>query len=366
MALTWVEINKANLIHNIQQFKNVIPTAELWPVIKSNAYGHGFKEIAEILDRDKNTTGFMVVNLTEALELSKITSKPIMVLSYFDQEEGSLVIAAERKISLPLYDLTTADYLDNLSKRIKKKFLVNIKIDTGTSRLGFRAEEAVQNIQEIKKKEGLIINTLFTHYAESESENQTFTTQQLDIFNRITSQFPEIKKHSACSAAILSNTESQMDIVRLGLSLYGLWPSEATKRRGMMLKMTLKPILAWYTSIIQIRQLKKGESVGYNRNYVAQHDSCLAILPVGYNEGYDRLLSNKAVVAIKGKKYPVRGNICMNLMMIELPGQTDIKVGDKVELLGDKIRAEDLAEKAQTINYEIVTRINSKITRLVI
>ena len=146
--LTWIELNKQNLLYNIQQFKNIAPQSAIWPVVKSNAYGHGVKEVVEILDQDKNTTGFMVVNLSEALELANYTDKNILVLSYFGRAEESLKLAADKKISLPVCSLECVDYLDSLNK----KFLVNIKIDTGTTRLGFAAEESEEIIKYIQNK----------------------------------------------------------------------------------------------------------------------------------------------------------------------------------------------------------------------
>ncbi|MCD4760812.1 alanine racemase, partial [bacterium] len=150
--LTWIEINKENLFHNTAQFKKIAPQSQIWPVVKSNAYGHGLAEIVGLLDKDKNTTGFMVVNLSEALEVKKISSKPVMVLSYFDRGEEELEIASKQEISLPVYDLDTIDYLDSLGQ----KFLVNIKIDTGTSRLGFLPEEGIEAVGYVQDKKNLI------------------------------------------------------------------------------------------------------------------------------------------------------------------------------------------------------------------
>ncbi|MBT4649258.1 alanine racemase [bacterium] len=367
--ITWIEINQKNLVHNIREFQKLALQSQIWPVIKSNAYGHGFKEVASILDKEELVKGLMVVNLDEAIELDKIVQKQIIVLSYFDissEAEESLKIAAEQKIILPVYDLATAEYLNNLGC----KFLINIKIDTGTSRLGFRVEESIETIKKIEELKNLEIVSLFTHFAESENDDQTFTEQQLEKFRKISDQFPQYKKHTACSAATLSQPTAQNDIIRLGISLYGLWPSEEIRQRGKEKDIILKPVLSWKTKIIQIKDIKPGETVGYNRTWKCEKDCRLAILPVGYNEGYDRLLSNNAEVIIKGKKYFVRGNVCMNLIMVELPSETDIRVGETVTLLGSNgdvaVSAEDLATWSQTINYETVTRINPKIIRIIV
>src|SRR3989339_141441 len=367
--LTWLEINQKNLQHNLQQFKNILAGSALWPVVKSNAYGHGLVEIVSLLDKDKNVDGLAVVNLDEALEVNTLSSKPIMVLSYFEQDEEKLKNLASN-ISLPVYILEQVEYLDELAAKYHKKFIVNIKIDTGTGRLGFALAEAEAVIKQVLAKKNLQISSIFSHFAESEAENTDFTKQQLALFQALTAKFSQIKKHIACSAAIVNQSESRADLIRLGLSLYGLWPSEATKYQGYLAKLCLKPVLTWKTKIIQVKKMLAGQTVGYNRTYTCPEDCQLAVLPVGYNEGYPRSLSNKSFVLLQGKKYPVRGNICMNLMMVELPSGLSVKEGEVVVLLGrdgdSEISAEELATLAGTINYEIVTRINTNLPRIII
>lgn len=361
--LTWIEINKKNLYHNIRQFSILAPNSEIWPVIKSNSYGHGFSNIAELLNDNKFVSGYMVVNLEEGIELKKITDKPIMVLSYFNKEDDR--IKDIDNISLPIYDIETAEYLNTLGKERNKKYIINIKIDTGTSRLGFRIEESEEFIKKIQRLEYLEINSIYTHYAESEAEDQTFTTAQYRLFKELVDKF-DIKSHSVCSAAAFSQIQAHSDIIRLGISLYGLWPSDSTRKRGWMSKACIKPVMTWKTKVIQVKEIKRGESIGYDRTYKLEKDSIVAIIPVGYNEGYDRSLSNKSSVIINDKKYFVRGNICMNLTMVEV--DDDVRVGDEVVLLGNSesknITAEELADHANSINYEIVTRINSNIKRI--
>ena len=189
MPLTWIEINKKNLEHNLKQFNKVANHSELWPVVKSNAYGHGLVEVIKILDKDKNANGFMVVNLGEALQAAKLTKKPIMILSYFSMDEDLLKKVIHKKISLPVYDLDTVDYLDSL----KQEFLLNIKIDTGTARLGFKIEDTKEAIKYIETKKNLNIFSIFTHYAESEEEDQKFTKEQLEIFNKLTKDYKKYK-----------------------------------------------------------------------------------------------------------------------------------------------------------------------------
>jgi alanine racemase len=375
MPLTWVEINKDNLAHNLAAYKKLAPQSEIWPVVKSNAYGHGLKEIVSLLDKNKQASGFLVVNLEEALAVAELSRKSIMVLSYFDpHDQAALKLANQKNITLPIYDLTTANLLNDLAQKFKNKFLINLKIDTGASRLGFKAEEMAQVAQELKQMTWLQISGLFTHFAESEALDLSFTEKQLNLFNDLIKRFfadlKDLKIHSACSASALSLPKSQQSIIRLGLGLYGLWPSEVTRQRGAQLGLDLKPILSWKTKIIQIKNLLAGDTVGYNRTYQCPQPCRMAILPLGYYEGYSRLLSNQAQVLINGQRYAVRGNVCMNLTMVELPLASQLKVGETVTLLGqdkkDKITAEELATLTQTINYEVVTKINSCLPKVII
>ncbi|PLX25546.1 alanine racemase [Candidatus Parcubacteria bacterium] len=368
--ITWLEINKKNLLHNVEQFRKIAPNSQIWPVVKSNAYGHGLKEVVKVLDKDKNVSGFAVVNLDEAVAVNKISKKPIMVLSYFSWDKKGLVTANRHKISLPVYDYETIDQLNDLGKKLKKDFWINIKIDTGTTRLGFRAEEADKAIEHIRSKKHIKVFSMFTHYAESEAKDLTFSNQQLQRFNQVAGKYFDIKVHSACSAASINMENSQQDIIRLGISLYGLWPSLAARQNGESQGIELKPVLRWKTKIIQLKDALAGDTVGYNRTYKCEEDCKIAVLPVGYNEGYSRLFSNQAEVLIRGQRYKVRGNICMNLCMLELPQDTDIKVGEEVVLLGhskkETLGAEDLAQWSRTINYEVVTKINPELPRIIV
>lgn len=367
MALTWLEISADSLRHNLHEYARIAPEAQIWPVIKSNAYGHGLKEVVEVLDKDEAAKGFMLANLSEAIMVKMWTAKPLMVLSYFEKEAEELNIALEQGISLPVYDLATAQYLDDLAASQNKKFVINIKVDTGTNRLGFRAEEAEEAIKQIQKYKNLQIFSVFTHYAESESADTAFSQRQLKILSDLKIIFPNYYYHSACSAAALNLPASQNDLVRLGISLYGLWASAATQESGKKLGISLEPVLSWKTKIIQLKKVKAQETIGYNRTYELKEDSQLAILPVGYYEGYSRSLSNQGLVIIQNKIYPVRGNVCMNLMMVEIPQEVTLSVGEEVVLLGQskdcRVTADQLATLAKTINYEIVARLNPQTVR---
>lgn len=368
--LTWVEINKKALIFNLQQFRQKIGKGiEIIPVIKSNAYGHGFIEVARFCDTCNLINKIAIINLAEALELRKNKiKKPIIVLSFFDFEELTVVNKKELKnISLPIYDMATAIKLNNFAKKSKIKVKIHLKIDTGASRIGFFPTELIKHTELLKKLNNLTIEGVFSHFASSE-EDKKYTRKQLQIFNKT---MVELKAgginprmiHIACTAAALVTSQNQCNAMRLGIGFYGLYPSEQIKK---IIK--LKPVLSWHTRLIQVKNIPKNTLIGYGGTYRTRRQTKLGIIPVGYWDGLDRHLSNCGQVLFKGKKRAILGRICMNLTMIDLTG-LNAKTGDKITLIGRqgtvKITADDLAKKINTINYEVVTRINPQIKRIV-
>lgn len=370
--LTWVEINKKALIFNLQQFRRKIGgRAEIIPVIKSNAYGHGFLEVARFCDTCNLINKIAIVSLAEALGLRKNKiKKPIIVLSFFDFEDLKKMGEKELKnIALPIYDLSTAQKLNNFAKKRGIKIEIHLKIDTGASRIGFWPKELIKNAESLKKLNNLEIEGIFSHFASSE-EDKKYTQKQLRTFSQTISELkkgginPPLK-HIACTAAALAVPQSQYNAVRLGIGLYGLYPSLQIKKMNLI---KLKPVLSWKTRLIQVRKIPKNTLIGYGGAYQTRCQTRLGIIPVGYWDGLDRKLSNCGQVLFKGKKCAILGRICMNLTMIDLTG-LNAKTGDKVTLIGKQggaeITADDLAKKINTINYEVVTRVNPQIKRIV-
>ncbi|MBI5254322.1 alanine racemase, partial [Candidatus Falkowbacteria bacterium] len=360
--LTWVEINKKALIFNLQQFcKKIGDRVEIIPVVKSNAYGHGFLEVAKFCDACYLIKKIAVVNLAEALELRKNKiKKPLIVLSFFDFEDLATSARQELKnISLPIYDLPTAVKLNNFAQKRGISIKIHLKIDTGASRIGFWPNDLLKNAGLLKKLNNLDIEGIFSHFASSE-ENKRFTQTQLRIFNKTILKLkkqgidPPLK-HIACTAAALALLQSQCNAIRLGIGLYGLYPSPQIKKMNVI---KLKPALSWHARLIQVREIPKNTLIGYGGAYRTHRQTQLGIIPVGYWDGLPRALSNCGQVLFKGKKCAILGRICMNLTMIDLTG-LNAKTGDKVTLIGrqgkGEITADDLAQKINTINYEVVT-----------
>lgn len=368
---SWIEIDKEAFEHNILNYKTIIKPALLAPVMKSNAYGHGIELVAKICDQNDLVDLLCVVSLKEALSLRSIDiKKPILVLSIIDDNLEEAII---HNIDLVVYDITTILDLNKVGKSLNKKANIHIKVDTGLSRLGLHHHDVLTLIKQICHLPFISINGIFTHFAESESADQTFTHYQLEQFNTLLLQLDTMRisiplKHAACSAAASANTKSLYNLVRVGIGIYGLWPSpdnrEVTQQNYP--NFSLKPVLTWKTRIIQIKDIPAGSYVGYDRTHQMQDNARIAIIPVGYWDGYDRRLANKGLVMINNQQAPIIGRIAMNLSIVDITGLS-VSIEHDVTLLGNYpgITADDMATMCQTINYEIVTRINPLLPRLI-
>lgn len=380
-GLTVVEIDKKALLNNLKFFRRIVGSkTRLMPIIKSNAYGHGFDIVAKTVAKS-GADWIGTVNAEEALRVRKLgINLPVLVLSYYADSE--IKQAVKNNIDLVVYDLRQAEKINKLAS---KKANVHIKVDTGTSRLGVKPNDAVDFISALSKLPNVNIRGIFTHFADSEDPDSSFMNTQskilVDLINGLKKRGIKItESHAACSAAAMRDRKSHFSMVRVGISLYGLWPSEEIKEltKKKYSGYNLKPALTWKTKIIQVKRIVKNGTVGYDRTYQVKRNIKLAIIPVGYNEGFSRLLSNpspikglgQGEVLIKGKRAPILGRVCMNLTMIDISNIPSATAGDEVVILGrqgkQEITAEEIAKKSGTINYEVVTRINSSIPRVLV
>jgi alanine racemase len=368
---TWVEIDARAFEHNLQNYKAVIGVVELAPVIKSNAYGHGIELIAQLCEKSNTVDRICVVSLSEAVKLRIMgITKPIIVLSILDAD---LEYAATHDIAVVCYDVETARALNVIGKKHNKKISTHIKVDTGLSRLGITINQATAIIKLIHEMSFIKIQGIFSHFAESESEDLTFTNHQISLFTELLNTLENNNihiplRHISCSAALTGYPKSHFTLCRAGIGMYGLWPSEANKAITTQHhpSFTLQPVLTWKTKIIQLKEIAAGSFVGYDRTHCVARNTKIAVLPVGYWDGYDRGLSNKGQVLVGGTLAPIVGRVAMNLMMVDVTCIPNIKNGDEVTLLGNHtgITAYDLAHHAGTINYEIMTRINPLLPRV--
>ncbi len=377
-SLSWVEIDSEALRNNVKQFRNLVGNKKiLCGVVKSNAYGHGILEISNlILSFGVDWLG--VNSVEEGILLRKSGIKaPVIVLGYVPL--GQLKELIDFGLRMVVYNFETIKELGEISKRKEKEVFLHIKLETGTHRQGIYPERILDFINEIKKFPFLRLEGLSTHFANIEdTTDHSYAEAQLKIFKKTIEMLEKNGinipiKHTACTAATILFPETYFDMVRVGIGLYGLWPSRETFLSSMTNGKTpveLKPVLTWKTRVAQIKDVKKGSFIGYGCTYKTGRDSRIAVLPVGYNEGYDRRLSNISHVLIKGHRAPVRGRVAMNMTMVDITDIEDVKLEDEVVLIGsqgkERISAEYLASLCGTINYEIVTRINPLIPRVVV
>ncbi len=376
---TWIELSKSAFEHNIALYKRILgPDVKLAVVVKSNAYGHGLFEIAQLCEANNAIDWLCITSLSEALQLRKYgITKPLLVLCILDD---SLAQAIENNIDIVVYDLTTVNMLNAIGASVQKKAYVHIKIDTGLSRFGFIAHEALAYIQAIARMPWISIRGICSHFSQADHEDQSFTQEQLQKFLSLLEELANNSitiplQHIGNTAASTSLIPSQKTFVRIGAGAYGLQPSAFTikKAQEQHHPFILKPVMSWKTTIMHIRTVPANTPVGYGRSFITKQASTLAIIPVGYYEGYDRRFGNKGTVWITTQQglfsAPIIGRICMNVSMIDISHIPSARVGDEVTLLGSHphITAHELAHTIEGFNpREITTRINPIVQRLVI
>lgn len=368
--LNWLEISRSALQHNIAQLRKLTgDDTILSPCIKANAYGHGLLEVANTLVQSgADWLGVNALYEAERLREAGITV-PIYILGYVARED--LKKAVELDCRMVVYNKETIDELGKINKPVK----VHIKVETGNNRQGVLIDDLLAFAQHIKKYSNILIEGISTHFANIEdTTDHSYALEQLSLFQKAIEMLKKDGidiplQHCANSAATILFNKTHFNMVRPGIAVYGLWPSSETfvsfvkeKKNGF----SLKPVMSWKTKIAQIKTIKAGEYIGYGCTYRTGHDMKLAILPVGYYDGYDRGISGGHVL-IHGKRAPIRGRICMNITMVEVTDIPEAKLEDEVVLLGksgdEEISAELLASWAGTINYEVVTRVNERVER---
>jgi alanine racemase len=371
MELSTVEISKSALIHNIKSFRKLIGKDKVLGVaVKANAYGHGLSDCSKIFL--KAGANYLCVNaLFEAEILRKAGIKsPILIIGYTPLAD--LKRTVQMNCDLIVYNEETIKELD----KIGLKANVHLKIETGNHRQGIRLIDLPKISAELKRYKNIVVAGISTHFANLEDKtNHQYALYQLKEFKKAIhliqadGHAPHFL-HCASTAATILLPEAHFNFVRVGIGAYGLWPSEktrlASKRAGI--EIDLKPALTWKTIVAQVKEANKGSLVGYGCTYEMPHDGRIAVIPVGYYDGYARALSSKGQVLISGKRAPVIGRICMNMFMADVTDISDVKLEDEVTLIGrqgnEQITAEDIGEWSGTINYEVTTRINERIHRI--
>ncbi|RQD67406.1 MAG: alanine racemase [Tindallia sp. MSAO_Bac2] len=366
----WAEIYLDHLAHNIKEIRKSIPEKTiLCCVIKANGYGHGSVEFARHLERF-GVERFAVATLTEALELRKSgCHKPILILGYTPDEMVSYAI--EEDLTLTVYTLEQARKISDESKRLNKKAVIHIKLDTGMSRLGFQPNtKSIEEINRIIEMPNLEIEGLYTHFAAADEADKKEARLQMTRYNGFCHDLEKRNisipiKHMANSAAIIDLPETHLDMVRAGIMIYGLYPSEEVSHQ----EIHLKRVMALKARVAHVKEIEEGTGVSYGLTFRAPARMKIATLPVGYADGYTRMLGGKAEVTIQGTKCPVIGRICMDQCMVDVTG-LDVHRGDEVTLYavdkeeGDTV--DDVARKLGTLNYEITCMVGRRVPRVYI
>lgn len=367
----YAEINLDHLAHNMREVRRLAgKDAQVMAVIKADGYGHGSTKIAQTL-LDNGADRLAVAVLDEAIELRQAGFKvPIFVLGYTQPERAEEVVQYDLEQSV--YSLEAATGLSKAAAAQNKTVQIHIKVDTGMGRIGLQAnEEAVEIIKSIHALPGICIKGIFTHFAVADEVDKSYTNMQFEKFkwicNELEKQNIHIEiKHCGNSATIIDLPDMHLSMVRAGIMLYGLAPSPDV----LLNKLELKQVMSLKVRITHVKEIEAGQSVSYGRKFIADKTSKIASLPIGYADGYTRLLSGKAEALVKGKKVPVVGRICMDQCMIDVTGMEDVKVGDEVVLFGQQgdgfISIDEVAEKLGTINYEVVCMISRRVPRVYI
>ena len=342
------------------------------PVVKANAYGHGLNEVAMTLaEEGARILGVATIEEGIELRLSGITI-PILILgSIYPMDNFEAVI--QYNLMPVIASSYPVQILEEIAQKMDKTVPFHLEVDTGMGRTGLSPETAVGLWNELLKSKYLKGEGIFTHFAQAD-EDSVFTEEQIKKFkwviDNITS--PPEYIHAANTAGLLNFKSSHWTLVRPGLAIYGLLPQGSDKNKipAMLEKENFEPVLSWRSKIIFLKEIKKGTSVSYGRRWIAPRKSKIATICVGYADGYQRVLSNKSQVIIRGSRCPVVGRVCMDMIMVDVSEIGNVSVGDDVILIGsdgtERIRAEDLAGWAQTINYEITSGISSRVPRVFI
>lgn len=372
----YAEVRLDAVISNMDNMKvNIAPKTKMIAVIKTDGYGHGAIPIARELEGLDYLFGFAVATAEEALILRHVgIKKPILILGYtFPYSYEKLI---EEEVRMAVFREDTLKELSEAAARlsergIRKNAKVHIKVDTGMSRIGVRPDEkGLEFVKRTFETEGIEVEGIFTHFARADESDKTAAKKQLTEFREFIGRIEEKTgrkipvKHCSNSAGIVEIPDANMDVVRAGITLYGLWPSNQVRKDIVK----LSPALSLYSHIVYIKEIEAGTAVSYGGTYVADRVRRVATIPVGYGDGYPRGLSGKGHILIHGKKAPILGRVCMDQFMVDVTEIPEAAMGDRVTLIGregqQEITMELLGELSGRFNYELACDITKRVPRV--
>ena len=331
-------------------------------VVKADGYGHGAVEVAlSALESGANCLGVALPEEGEQLRKAGIKA-PILILGLIQPDEANKVIDLGLEQTVCTLELALA--LDQEARKASAKVNVHIKVDTGMGRIGVAAEDALELIRKVSRYKNLKVKGLFSHFPSADGTDKVFTKKQIETFDCLVRQIEDSgfkipKRHIANSAAILDFPESYFDLVRPGIMIYGLYPSMHVSR-----SIRLKPAMTLKTNVTFVKSVPPGTPISYGGTYRTKRETVVATLPVGYADGYNRLLSNQGSVLIRGRRVPLIGRVCMDMCMVDVSGIETIRSGDEAILFGENPPVDEVAEKIGTINYEVVCAVGGRVPRI--
>ena len=367
----YASVNLDAAIENMEAMHRLLKKdTSMFAVIKTDGYGHGATELARVLEPLPYLHGFCVATVEEGVILRNHgIKKPILILGFAFPDEYEIIVEQKLEPAVFTYDMAVA--LSEAATKKNQDVAIHIAVDTGMSRIGYQVEkENAGEIAQISKLPHIIMEGIFTHFARADELDKTSAREQLDRLQDFISHIEEHTgyripvKHCSNSAGIAEMAEANMDVVRAGITLYGLWPSEEVSKESI----SLHPVMSLISHVISIREVEEGTPISYGGTYVTPTKMRVATIPVGYGDGYPRSLSNKGYVLIHGKKAPILGRVCMDQFMVDVTNIPEAVEGDKVTLIGtdgeEQISMELLGELSGRFNYELVCDLSKRIPRV--
>ncbi|MGB9438702.1 MAG: alanine racemase [Desulfobacterales bacterium] len=378
--ITWAEVNLDAYAHNIRELRRIsrVP-ARLMAVVKANGYGHGAVEVArEALQNGAQYLG--VARIDEAIPLRQAGLEvPILIFGYTPPDLAPILIDYE--LTQTVYSISTASALSEQATRKGKKIIIHLKVDSGMGRLGFllaatndtrddiATRNSVRAIETISRLPGLTVEGIFTHFATADSAEKSYANMQLDRFMDLLTRLqkqglePPIR-HAANSGALIDMPDSHLDMVRPGIATYGLHPSaEVNKSR-----VDLRPVMSLKTRVIHLKRVPPGFNISYGITFQTKNHTTIATVPVGYADGFNRLLSSRGHMLVHGQRVPIVGRVCMDLTMLDVGEVSGVALEDEVVVFGEQgkgaVTADEIASSLDTINYEIVSTITARVPRI--
>jgi len=376
---SWIEVSRSALVNNLGVFRRLTRDSgsRLAAVVKSNAYGHGLLGVAR-LAAASGADWLAVDALDEASALREAgLDLPILIMGYLPLGQAARAVALD--VRPTVFNLQTLQALEAAAAAAGRTVPVHLKLETGTCRQGFTERRLPEVAETLKGCRHLALEGMSTHFANIEdTTDHTVALTQLETYHRLVATMAESgletpMRHVACSAAALLFKRTHLELVRVGVSLYGFWPSRETMvsmKNGSARGISLQPALSWKTRLAQVKEVPAGTDVGYGCTFRTTRPSRLAVIPVGYYDGYDRGLSNAAHVLVRGQRAPVRGRVCMNMTIVDVTDVPGAALEDEAVLIGrqgdELITADMLAAHCGTIHYEIVSRLHPEIPRILV